>query len=473
MSQIQVTRRWAPVVSLCLGFFAISFDGSVISVATPVLIDDLRIDTATALWATSGYLLAFAAPLLLAGRLGDRFGPRRMFLVGMAGFALASIGCALASGIGWLVAWRVVQGLGAALAAPQSMAIIRRTVDESWRGRAMGLWSATSALANLLAPPLGGVLIAWLGWRAVFWMNVPLGAIVFVLVALTVPTLRGERVVLRASDTIASAIALTGIALALQFAGSQAPVALVSAVLGLVAVVVFVRIEQRLGARALLPPGLGRPQFLGASVGVGVLAFVVTATPFPVMLFAQNAAGLSTAEASLLLVPLGLIGALLAVPVGQLIDRFGAQRVLPFGLTLLVSATFAIGIGVRLRSLPIVAIAAAFAGMGSAGSWAPTSVLSMQRLSSNLAGAGSGAYNASRQFGALAGVAVVSLGIQLALAGTASDPEERARFALGEVAGGVDRYADAMALVLFGIASVALLSGVSVLGARRELRSER
>ena len=452
-----------------MGFFLISFDGSVISVATPVLIDELGIDTAQALWATSAYLLAFAAPTLIAGRLGDRYGPTGCFLVGMVLFTAASAACAVAPTIGWLIAARVAQGLGAALAAPQSMAIIRRVVDESWRGQAMGLWSATSALANLLAPPVGGLLVAWIGWRGVFLVNVPLGILVLVLVVVTVPKLGGKPLSIRASDTVLSALALTGIVLAVQLAEGAPVVAAVAAVVGVGAAIGFVATERRLGRDALLPPGLGIPQFVGAAITVGVLSFLVAAMPFPIMLFAQNAAGLSAAQASLLLLPIGLLGAVLAVPAGRIVDRTGAAKVLPIGLAVLLAGLASMAVGIAIGSFPVIAVGAALYGAGSAAAWAPTSVLSMQRLPEELAGAGAGAYNAGRQLGAVIGVAVTSLGIQVALRAFAANTDEAREFALGQVADdAVGRYAGAMASVLIVVAVVGLLAFAAVVGARRQ-----
>ena len=180
---------WPALWAVCVGFFMILVDTTIVSVATPTILAELRTDVDAVVWVTSAYLLAYAVPLLITGRLGDRFGPRRVYMVGLTIFTLASLWCGLTSTIGGLIAARVVQGLGASVMMPQTMAVITRTFPAESRGRAMSLWGAVAGVATLVGPILGGVLVDGLGWEWIFFVNVPVGVVGLVLAARLVPEL--------------------------------------------------------------------------------------------------------------------------------------------------------------------------------------------------------------------------------------------------------------------------------------------
>ena len=169
--------------------FMILLDNTIVSVATPDIIRELRTDFTNGIWVTSAYLLAYAVPLLITGRLGDRFGPKNVYLVGLVIFTLASLWCGLTGSIEGLIVARVVQGLGAALMTPQTMAVITRTFPAAKRGSAMALWGATAGVATLVGPILGGVLVDLAGWEWIFFINVPVGIVGFVLAVRLVPVL--------------------------------------------------------------------------------------------------------------------------------------------------------------------------------------------------------------------------------------------------------------------------------------------
>ena len=165
-------------------------DVSIVSIATPALMESFDTGIEPVLWVTSAYLLAYAVPLLITGRFGDRFGPKRLYLTGLAIFTLASLACGLAPTIGWLIGARVVQGLGASMMTPQTMAVITRTFPPARRGSAMALWGATAGVAFLVGPLLGGLLLDSAGWEWIFFINVPVGIIGFVAAARLVPRLQ-------------------------------------------------------------------------------------------------------------------------------------------------------------------------------------------------------------------------------------------------------------------------------------------
>jgi MFS family permease len=168
---------WHALWAMMVGFFMILLDSTIVAVANPSIMVNLDTGYDTVIWVTSAYLLAYAVPLLLAGRLGDRFGPKNLYLVGLAVFTAASLWCGLAGSIEMLIAARVVQGLGAALLTPQTLSTITRIFPPERRGVALSVWGATAGVATLVGPLAGGVLIDGLGWQWIFIVNVPIGII--------------------------------------------------------------------------------------------------------------------------------------------------------------------------------------------------------------------------------------------------------------------------------------------------------
>ena len=171
---------WPALWALVIGFFMILVDTTIVSVANPAIKAALDPDTANldnVVWVTSAYLLAYAVPLLITGRLGDRFGPKRIYLIGLVIFTLASLWCGFSGTLELLIIARAVQGLGAALMTPQTMAVITRTFPPDRRGAAMGLWGATAGVATLVGPLAGGLLVDGFGWEWIFFINVPVGIV--------------------------------------------------------------------------------------------------------------------------------------------------------------------------------------------------------------------------------------------------------------------------------------------------------
>ena len=170
---------WNALWAMLVGFFMILVDATIVAVANPSIMAKLGADYDSVIWVTSAYLLAYAVPLLVAGRLGDRFGPKNLYLLGLTVFTAASLWCGLAGSIGMLIAARVVQGIGAALLTPQTLSTITRIFPPERRGVAMSVWGATAGVATLVGPLAGGVLVDGLGWQWIFFVNVPVGIIGF------------------------------------------------------------------------------------------------------------------------------------------------------------------------------------------------------------------------------------------------------------------------------------------------------
>ena len=183
---------WPALWALVVGFFMILIDTTIVSVANPAIkaaLDPHTNNLDNVVWVTSAYLLAYAVPLLVTGRLGDRFGPKRVYLVGLVIFTLASVWSGLSGSLDMLIAARAAQGIGAALMTPQTMAVITRTFPPERRGAAMGLWGGTAGVATLVGPLLGGLLVDASGWEWIFFINVPVGIVAFVLAWMLVPNL--------------------------------------------------------------------------------------------------------------------------------------------------------------------------------------------------------------------------------------------------------------------------------------------
>ncbi|NEC17812.1 MFS transporter, partial [Streptomyces parvus] len=163
----------AALYALCVSFFMICLDATIVNVAVPGIRASLGASLNEAVWVNSAYALCYAVPLIVSGRLGDRYGPKRILLTGLTGFTAASLACALAPGTSVLIAARAVQGLAAALIAPQTMSMIVHMFPADRRGRALGVWGAVGGAAMAAGPVIGGLLISWAGWRGVFLVNIP------------------------------------------------------------------------------------------------------------------------------------------------------------------------------------------------------------------------------------------------------------------------------------------------------------
>jgi EmrB/QacA subfamily drug resistance transporter len=411
---------WPALFALCIGFFMILVDTTIVSVATPAIIEDLHADVNDVVWVTSAYLLAYAVPVLITGRLGDRFGPKNLYMTGLTVFTLASLWCGLTSSIEMLIAARVVQGLGASMITPQTMAIITRIFPAERRGAAMALWGATAGVATLVGPILGGVLVDGLGWEWIFFINVPVGIIGFVLAARLVPSLPTHT---HQFDWLG--VALSGAGMFLLVFGIQEghqyswnAVIWAMIVGGLVMLGLFVLWQSRNRNEPLVPLGLfGDRNFSLSNVAISVMGFSITAVAIPIMIWAQVVRGLSPTRSALILVPMALMTIVLARFVGGLTDRLHPRLLTAFGFACLFFGllwlTFVMtpDTSIWWTVPPMVVF-----GVGNAFVWAPNSATATRNLPLQLAGAGAGVYNATRQVGAVLGSAAIAVLIDSRLA---------------------------------------------------------
>ncbi|GAA0711915.1 MFS transporter [Dactylosporangium roseum] len=403
-------NKWAGLAALLAGFFVILLDATIVAVASPSVQDDLKPDVSGLFWVTAGYLLAFSVPLLIAGRLGDRYDPKRVFLAGMGGFAVASALCGLAPSVGWLIAFRVAQGLAAAAMTPQPLTLIRRLFSADERGRALGAWGSVASAGTLLGPTLGGLLTASLDWRWIFWVNVPVCAIAILMGWRWIPSSPVHATQLDLLGAVTSAIGLAGLVWALLAWRSVAMPAIVIAVaVSVILLALFVFHERRMGAVALAPLRLYRSRgYRTASVAMAALGTAVIAMALPTMLYLQETRGLGPMEAALVMAPDAVIAAALSPVGGRWVDRVGSRRPAITGMALLAASLVIIGLVVTLNPHPWwAALGAAVLGVSNAVAWSPLSVAAMASVDSGVAGAASGMYNTVRQAAAVAGVAVI------------------------------------------------------------------
>jgi EmrB/QacA subfamily drug resistance transporter len=331
----------ATILASAMGFI----DGSIVTIALPSIERDLSAPFETVQWVVNGYALTLGSVILIGGAAGDRYGRRRVFLIGILIFTLASLACALAPSIMMLIGARLVQGIGAALMIPQSLAIITASFPKTVRGRAIGLWAGASAITTGLGPPLGGLLIDSLSWRAAFWINFPIACAVIWLTLTHVPESRNETETgeLDWLGGLLAILALGALTQGLSLASASSFSLPVLTLFGIAALafLLFGMREER-ASQPLLPPALLRKrEFVGANLLTLLLYGAFSAVLFllPFDLIARR--GLSASEAGLLFLPIGLIIGLASRTAGRWADRVGPRMLLSFGsATVALAATF-------------------------------------------------------------------------------------------------------------------------------------
>jgi EmrB/QacA subfamily drug resistance transporter len=394
---------------MLVGFFMILVDSTIVSVANPSIMVQLGTGYDTVIWVTSAYLLAYAVPLLVAGRLGDRYGPKNLYLVGLAVFTASSFWCGLSGTIGMLIAARVVQGIGAGVLTPQTLSTITRIFPPERRGMAMSLWGATAGVATLVGPLAGGVLVDALGWEWIFFVNVPIGIVGLVLAYSLMPVLTTHKHRFDLIGVGLSAVAMFLIVFALQegHSGGWAPWIWAVMVAGIGLMTAFVYWQSINTDEPLIPLDIFRDRdFSLVNLASGVIGFAATAMVLPLMFYAQAVCGLSPTRSALLTAPMAITSVFLAPVVGKIVDRAHPRSVLGFGFSV-----FAIGLtslsSLMTPSTPIWQLVVAFIvlGIGMAFIWSPLATTATRNLPLRLPGASSGVFNATRQVGAVLGSA--------------------------------------------------------------------
>ncbi|MGZ0066850.1 DHA2 family efflux MFS transporter permease subunit [Microbacterium arborescens] len=426
---------WPALWAMVIGFFMILVDTTIVSVANPAIkaaLDPSTGNLDNVVWVTSSYLLAYAVPLLVTGRLGDRFGPKNIYLIGLAIFTIASLACGLSGSLAVLVIARAVQGLGAALMTPQTMAVITRTFPAERRGAAMGLWGATAGVATLVGPLAGGLLVDGFGWEWIFFVNIPVGVVAFVLAWRLVPQLETHPHRFDVVGVVLSAIGLFLIVFGLQegehYEWAAGIWAMIAA--GVVVMAVFVWTQGRTKSEPLVPLELFRDRnFAISNLAIAAVGFTVTSMALPMAFFTQLARGLTPTQSALLLVPMAVLSGALAPLAGRILDRVDPRLLLVPGLTLMVVGLVGYALLMNTEApVLLLLIPAAIIGVANAGMWGPLATTATRNLPPRQAGAGSGIYNTTRTVGSVIGSAAIAAYMQSRL--TANLP------GAGDAAGG-------------------------------------
>ena len=422
------------LVAACVGYGMVILDTTVVNVALPSISHGLQTTTTGLEWVLDGYSLSFAVFLLSAGALSDRRGAKEVFLAGLMLFSMASLACGLAPTITVLVAARLIQGLGAAVAVPASLALVQAAYPEpASRARAIGLWGAMAGVAAAAGPALGGVTVGTLGWRAVFFINIPLGAAGLAVGARHLPRPPRRPHSLDLAGQLAAVSCVAGVATALIEAGGRgwtSAVVVAGFAVFLATGAVFVAVEHR-SRGPMLPLGLFDSATFSAATVVGLLCNLgFFGEMFVISLYLQQVRGLSPLVTGLLLVPQMAATIVGSMTSGRVMARRGPR--LPMLVGLCLGAAGFGGLAVTDQHTPYLLLLPSFiaAGFGISFTMMPATAAVMDAAPPARGGIASGALNASRQLGGMVGVAL--------LGGFVTRPADFAtglRFAMG-IAGG-------------------------------------
>jgi EmrB/QacA subfamily drug resistance transporter len=403
----------AAILASSLGFI----DGSVVSIAIPAIRNDIGATFTDAQWISNAYAVTLSALILAGGAAGDNFGLRRTFVTGIALFVIASLACTLASGPGSLIAARAVQGIGAAIMVPGSLAIIAKAYPNKERGRAIGIWAAASALTTALGPVIGGLALSTFGdgvWRLIFAINLPLGAMAVYLLLFKVPADKpAER---RNLDLGGAAIATAGLGAlaygltALSGEAESVALPLAIAVAGTIVFAGFLYWERRQREPMVDLTLFRSAAFSGANAATFFLYFALSGILFYLPMLLIAGWGLDEAEAGLVFVPLSMAMAVMSGPMGKLSDRIGARLPIAGGsvVVAVAFAALAVAVGSGFRDFWLAVFPAMILmGIGMGMVVSPLSTAVMTSVADEETGAASGINNAVSRIAGLIAVAAM------------------------------------------------------------------
>ncbi|MFC6878344.1 MULTISPECIES: DHA2 family efflux MFS transporter permease subunit [Actinomadura] len=413
---------WAILITLSLGFFMTLLDLTIVNIAIPNMIDKLDASLDEVLWVNNSYILVLAVLLITAGRLGDLWGKRNLFIAGVALFTLASLACGISQDPTQLIAARAVQGLGAAMLMPQTMSIIIDTFPAERRGAALGIWGAVAGVSTIAGPTIGGLLVTSLDWRWIFFVNLPIGVLVL---ALAVPILPANARTVRHRFDVVGVALVSASLFCLTFALTEGQKyewnvwiwTLIAAALVLFGTFLAHQRTQQSG-EPLVPFALFKDRnftilnLVGAIVSIGMIGMFL-----PMTIYMQSVLGFSALKAGLVMAPSSAVSMFLAPVAGKLSDRIGGKFILMAGLTLYGVAMAWIVLIVEPGTSWTAFIAPlVVAGLGVGGVFAPMATEATRNVPPRLAGAASGVNNTTRQVGSVLGSAAVGALLQNQLA---------------------------------------------------------
>ncbi len=420
------TNPWLVLVVLTTGFFMILLDTTIVNVAIPAMSKGLNAPLDEILWVLNAYILVYAVLLITAGRLGDLFGQRNMFALGLAVFTLASALCGFSQNSTELIASRIVQGVGGALLTPQTLAILTSIFPPERRGAAFGVWGGVAGLATITGPTLGGAIITYTDWPWIFFINVPLGIGALIATFAIVPDLRpGRR---QGWDLVGVALATAGL-FGIVFGliegqrynwGEIASygITIPEVIGGGGALMILFIVWEHFQTQPLVPLSLFDDRnFAVANWIAAAISFGMMSMFLPVTIYLQSVLGFTALAAGLTFAPMSLTSMLTAPFAGRLADRIGGKYILMTGISLFTVGFSLVAYVAGPDSTWLnFLVPAIIAGAGMGMTFAPMTTVAMRNIQPRMAGAASGVLNTTRQLGAAIGSAVVGALLQTQLA---------------------------------------------------------
>ena len=419
------SNPWAVLLVLCMGFFMILLDTTIVNIAIPSIIDSFQASLDQILWVLNAYILVYAVLLITAGRMGDLLGQRNLFAAGMAIFVVSSAFAGQAQDSNQLIAARVIQGIGGALLTPQTMAIITSIFPPERRGAAFGVWGGVAGIAAITGPTLGGFIVSNWSWRWIFYVNLPIGILALAATFLIVPDIRpGRQHKFDFVGVALTTLGLFGIVFGLiegqhyDWGTVYGPITIPIIIAAGVLLQVIFGFWELTREEPLVPFSLFRDRnYLMMNWMSAVVAFGMLGLFLPITIYLQSVLGLSALNAGLTMIPMSISSMIIAPFSGRLVDRIGGKYILMVGLSL-----FALGMGlVILQAGPdstwrTFIVPLLLAGIGQGCTFAPMTTIAMRDITPRMAGAASGVLNTTRQLGGVLGAAVVGAVLQNQLA---------------------------------------------------------
>ena len=401
------------LLTMCFALAMAMLDNTVVNVALPTLNRELGASVSDLQWIVDGYVLALGSLLLTGGILGDRYGRKRMFLTGLTIFTLASLGCGMSQSSSQLIGFRVLQGVGAALLLPGTLSILTVTFPPHERAKAIGLWAGMSGLALALGPTLGGYMVEHLGWESVFFLNVPIGIVAFIVATRTVRESRSDEA--RQLD-IPGLVLGTGALFSMTYAlieanqkGWSDPVIVAGLVGGVVLAIAFLVWESH-SPHAMMPlrffriPAFSTGNLVAFSISLGMFS-----TFFFLSLYMQSPylRGYTAFEAGLRFLPMTLMIVVTAPNAGRYASKHGSRAPMTYGLLLAGGGLVALSMLTTTTPYWIMAVIFAIMGHGMGATMAPMTAAVMNSVGHERAGLGSAMTNTSREVGGVFGIALL------------------------------------------------------------------
>jgi EmrB/QacA subfamily drug resistance transporter len=427
-------RRALMLAVCCMSLFMVGLDNTIVNVGLPTIGRDLHAGVSGLQWTVASYTIALAALLMFAGALADRIGRRTIFQVGLSLFTLGSWLCSLAPGLGWLIGFRILQGVGGSMLNPAALGIITNTfTGRAERARAIGVWDGVFGLSMALGPVLGGVLVGTVGWRGIFWANIPVGLAAISLTALFVPDSRAPRA--RRADPVGQFVIIVMLG-SLAYAiiegpalGWRSPEIFGFFVLATAALAVLLAYEPRRAEPVVDLRFFRSVPFAGANLSAVCAIAAMAGFLFLSTLYLQDVRGLSALQAGLTILPMPVVMALCAPLAGRMVAKRGPRIPLVIaGAAMTISSAALSRLTGSTEHLYLIVTYSMF-GIGAGMVSSPITNGVMSGVPKTQAGMASGMNSASRQLGQSLGVAIVGSVLAASIRGSMQDGFVRAAHA--------------------------------------------